>query len=142
MKSLSFSSLLTKSFWKESISSPLTKHRLIFTFVQYFYSSQFSIFYISLLVFTVSPLSARITQRERLVANQRHQIECIATGSRPQAMITWWMGSRQLTDVNILVMHFISSSYFFLLYSFSIFFFNSSDFLSLLPSHAQFILFF
>ncbi|CAL8090167.1 unnamed protein product [Orchesella dallaii] len=54
------------------------------------------------LVLYLSPLSARITQRDRLVANQRHQIECIATGSRPQAMITWWMGSRQLTDVNIL----------------------------------------
>lgn len=71
-------------------------------------------------VYSVSPLSARITQRERLVANQRHQIECIATGSRPQAMITWWMGSRQLTDVNILVMYFyfsplISSNPFFLL---------------------------
>ncbi|CAG7733914.1 unnamed protein product, partial [Allacma fusca] len=48
------------------------------------------------------PLTARITQRDRLVANQRHEIECISTGSRPQAMITWWMGSRQLTDVTIL----------------------------------------
>ncbi|XP_021946674.2 uncharacterized protein LOC110844711 isoform X2 [Folsomia candida] len=48
------------------------------------------------------PLSARIVQVDRLVANQRHQIECIATGSRPEAMITWWIANRQLTDVNIL----------------------------------------
>jgi len=51
----------------------------------------------------VRPLTVEIKQEKRLIANQRHQIECIATGSRPQAMITWWMGSRQLTDVNILV---------------------------------------
>jgi hypothetical protein len=38
---------------------------------------------------TVKPLSARINQApDRLVANQRHQIECIATGSRPLAMVS------------------------------------------------------
>ncbi|ODM99240.1 Nephrin [Orchesella cincta] len=50
----------------------------------------------------LSPLSARITPRDRLVANQRHQIECIVTGSRPKVSISWWMGSSQLTDVDFL----------------------------------------
>lgn len=62
-------------------------------------------------IFLVRPLAVRITEIESIVANQRHDIECIAMGSRPPAMITWWIGSpgiRQLTDVTVVVISFYS----------------------------------
>ncbi|XP_045528206.1 hemicentin-1-like [Pieris brassicae] len=43
------------------------------------------------------PLSVQIVKKqEQLSANRRYEIECIVTGSRPAAEITWWIGSKPL----------------------------------------------
>lgn len=38
-----------------------------------------------------------ITTREKFVsAEKRYDVECKSSGSRPEAVITWWKGSRQI----------------------------------------------
>lgn len=45
----------------------------------------------------VKPNAVHITTREKFVsAEKRYDIECKSSGSRPEAMITWWKGSRQI----------------------------------------------
>ncbi|XP_063702814.1 hemicentin-2-like [Culicoides brevitarsis] len=45
----------------------------------------------------LKPLTVNIMDPpNRLVADRRYEVTCISTGSRPNAIITWWKGKRQL----------------------------------------------
>lgn len=47
--------------------------------------------------YIVKPIAVHITTREKFVsAEKRYEVECKSSGSRPEAMITWWKGSRQI----------------------------------------------
>ena len=49
-----------------------------------------------------------ITTREKFVsAEKRYDVECKSSGSRPEAMITWWKGSRQIKRMakNVSIYH-------------------------------------
>ena len=46
---------------------------------------------------TVKPIAVHITTREKfLSAEKRYDVECKSSGSRPEAVLTWWKGSRQI----------------------------------------------
>lgn len=46
---------------------------------------------------TVKPIAVHITTREKYVsAEKRYDVECKSSGSRPEAVLTWWKGSRQI----------------------------------------------
>lgn len=46
---------------------------------------------------TVKPIAVHITTREKFVsAEKRYDVECKSSGSRPEAVLTWWKGSRQI----------------------------------------------
>mgnify|MGYP003449257047 CR=1 FL=1 len=50
-----------------------------------------------LIVFIVKPIAVHITTREKFVsAEKRYDVECKSSGSRPEASLTWWKGSRQI----------------------------------------------
>lgn len=50
-----------------------------------------------LLLLTVRPLEVRVMNKERtLSAERRYEVECRSAGSRPEPVITWWKGSRQM----------------------------------------------
>lgn len=53
----------------------------------------------------------------RLVADRRYEVSCESTGSRPNAIITWYKGKRQLRRTKVSISFFIS--FFFLLSFFS-----------------------
>lgn len=43
----------------------------------------------------VKPQTVNILTKEKQVsADKRYEVECRTTGSRPDAIITWWKGSR------------------------------------------------
>lgn len=45
----------------------------------------------------VKPIAVHITTREKFVsAEKRYDVECKSSGSRPEAVLTWWKGSRQI----------------------------------------------
>ncbi|CAO1433911.1 unnamed protein product [Diamesa serratosioi] len=45
----------------------------------------------------LKPIAVHITTREKFVsAEKRYDVECKSSGSRPEAMISWWKGSRQI----------------------------------------------
>ncbi|CAO1433884.1 unnamed protein product [Diamesa serratosioi] len=45
----------------------------------------------------LKPIAVHITTREKFVsAEKRYDIECKSSGSRPEAMLSWWKGSRQI----------------------------------------------
>ena len=47
----------------------------------------------------VLPLSVKITSEQRpLSADRVYDIHCVTFGSRPSALVTWWLGSIQLLD--------------------------------------------
>jgi CD80-like C2-set immunoglobulin domain len=47
--------------------------------------------------FAVKPIAVHITTREKFVsAEKRYDVECKSSGSRPEAVLTWWKGSRQI----------------------------------------------
>ena len=49
------------------------------------------------LLLAVRPLEVRIMNKERtLSAERRYEVECRSAGSRPEPVITWWKGSRQM----------------------------------------------
>ena len=49
------------------------------------------------MLYIVKPIAVHITTREKFVsAEKRYDIECKSSGSRPEAMISWWKGSRQI----------------------------------------------
>lgn len=46
---------------------------------------------------TVKPIAVHITTREKFVsAEKRYDVECKSSGSRPEAVLTWWKGSQQI----------------------------------------------
>lgn len=48
-------------------------------------------------VFLVKPLVVQILTKEpRLSADKKYEVECRSTGSRPMAVITWWIANRQI----------------------------------------------
>lgn len=68
---------------------------------------------IILLSFPVKPLSVLILTKEREIsADRRYEVECRSIGSRPEAVITWWKGNRQMKRISKNV-----STTFFILYS-------------------------
>lgn len=45
----------------------------------------------------MKPIAVHITTREKFVsAEKRYDVECKSSGSRPEAVLTWWKGSRQI----------------------------------------------
>jgi CD80-like C2-set immunoglobulin domain len=54
-------------------------------------------FHLLIIVVTVKPIAVHITTREKFVsAEKRYDVECKSSGSRPEAVLTWWKGSRQI----------------------------------------------
>ncbi|CRK88301.1 CLUMA_CG002080, isoform A [Clunio marinus] len=48
-------------------------------------------------VVRLKPIAVHITTREKFVsAEKRYDVECKSSGSRPEAVLTWWKGSRQI----------------------------------------------
>ncbi|XP_039283060.1 hemicentin-1 isoform X2 [Nilaparvata lugens] len=48
----------------------------------------------------LKPLEVRITTKPQAIsADKRYDVECRAFGSRPDAVITWWKGSRQMKKI-------------------------------------------
>lgn len=37
-----------------------------------------------------------LTKEKSVSADKRYDVECKSSGSRPEAVITWWKGTRQL----------------------------------------------
>ena len=53
-----------------------------------------------LLCVSVRPLDVKIiSPRRPLSAGKKSQISCESSGSRPSAVVTWWLGSKQLLHV-------------------------------------------
>jgi hypothetical protein len=51
-------------------------------------------------LFAVKPVAVHITTKDRQVsADKRYDVECRSSGSRPEAIITWWKNSRQIKRV-------------------------------------------
>lgn len=49
---------------------------------------------------TVKPVAVHIMAKEKFVsADKRYEIECKSSGSRPEAAISWWKGTRMLKRV-------------------------------------------
>jgi CD80-like C2-set immunoglobulin domain len=45
----------------------------------------------------VKPAAVHILTKEKFVsAEKRYDVECKSSGSRPDAVITWWKGNRQI----------------------------------------------
>lgn len=71
---------------------------------------------------TVRPLDVRITSERRpLSAGHKVQLTCQSNGSRPAAIITWWLGSKRILhhisdqvseslNVTTSILHFVPSS--------------------------------
>jgi len=48
-------------------------------------------------IVAVKPLVVNITsKRSHLSALRTYEIECLSSGSRPEAVITWWKGTHQV----------------------------------------------
>lgn len=53
--------------------------------------------YFTVIMFTVKPVAVNILNKEKQIsADKKYEVECKAVGSRPEATITWWKGSRQV----------------------------------------------
>ena len=54
--------------------------------------------------FTVKPLRVDILTKEpRFIADKKYAVECRTHGSRPDALITWWIGNKQIFNKTRLV---------------------------------------
>jgi hypothetical protein len=48
---------------------------------------------------SVLPLHVQLTsERVTLSAERVYDVHCVAFGSRPAALVTWWLGNTQLLD--------------------------------------------
>jgi hypothetical protein len=53
-----------------------------------------------LCLFAVKPVAVHITTKDKqLSADKRYDVECKSSGSRPEAVITWWKNSRQIKRI-------------------------------------------
>lgn len=83
----------------------------LFTFYILYY-----IFYFRL-IFSVKPLTVKIyNPQSPLVADRRYEISCESTGSRPNAIITWYKGKRQLRRTRVSLVFPLQNFLFFLLF--------------------------
>lgn len=47
--------------------------------------------------YTVKPVAVHILTKEKFVSvDKAYDVECKSSGSRPEAVMTWWMGTRQI----------------------------------------------
>lgn len=60
----------------------------------------------------VKPVSVTILTKEKSVsAERRYEVECRTSGSRPEAIITWWKGNHQIkrmaknVSLNIIILY-------------------------------------
>lgn len=52
--------------------------------------------------FLVKPLTVKIMNPSTpLVADRRYEVQCESSGSRPNAIITWYKGKRQLRRAKV-----------------------------------------
>ena len=62
------------------------------------------------LFLSVLPLFVHIkTARSALSAERVYDIHCITFGSRPSALVTWWLGNTQLLDHSTSVRHHVTN---------------------------------
>lgn len=48
---------------------------------------------------TVKPLDVHIlTKESRVLADKKYEVECRSSGSRPAAVITWWIANRRIDN--------------------------------------------
>lgn len=88
----------------------------------YSFLSQFSLIEILSIffefIFTVRPLTVDILDTpSQLVAERRYEIKCESNGSRPNAIITWYKGKRQLRRTRVCVFKF-AICWFYIEYTF------------------------
>ena len=58
---------------------------------------------------SVLPLFVHIkTARSALSAERVYDIHCITFGSRPSALVSWWLGNTQLLDHSTSVRHHVT----------------------------------
>lgn len=65
----------------------------------------------------MKPLTVKIhNPQSPLVADRRYEISCESTGSRPNAIITWYKGKRQLRRTRVSLVFPLQNFLFFLLF--------------------------
>lgn len=53
-------------------------------------------------LFTVKPLTVKILEPpSSMIADRRYEVTCESSGSRPNAIITWYKGKRQLRRTKV-----------------------------------------
>lgn len=58
---------------------------------------------------TVKPQTVNILTKEKYVSSEkRYEVECRTSGSRPEAVITWWKGSRPVKKLAKNVSNFLA----------------------------------
>lgn len=61
------------------------------------HDSDTSVHSLSISCAAVRPVAVHILTKEKFVsADKTYDMECKSSGSRPEAAITWWMGTRQI----------------------------------------------
>lgn len=59
-------------------------------------------------IFTVKPLTVEILNKKLpLVADRRYEVQCESSGSKPNAIITWYKGKRQLKRAKVSDVHWV-----------------------------------
>ena len=65
-----------------------------------------------LFFFTVLPLYVHIkTEKKTLSADTVYDIHCTTFGSRPAALVTWWLGATQLLDHSSQVLYNVAEPF-------------------------------
>lgn len=60
-------------------------------------------------VITVKPTAVHILTKEKFVsADKQYDIECVSTGSKPSAILTWYRGNKPLKRFvkNVSIVHY------------------------------------